>query len=118
MTENAWLLNVGAIAMVLVWIGFTLINGQFDPGLNTALALLVLAAAFGFAGISLSAGALRFVGYFVGVNALVSLATGLRHGVLPTGTPLVGYVFYLIAAATMFAGAVMMSGSTDDRASS
>ncbi|HVR32445.1 MAG TPA: hypothetical protein VMS74_07015 [Acidimicrobiia bacterium] len=101
------LLVIGAGVIVVNWLLLGLIAGEWNPGaLYIALALLVLLSAYDIGGVSVSAGAQRAIGLFMGLAAVVIVLGDIRFDGFPNDAlRVVAYLVFVIGAVMMFLGA-------------
>lgn len=106
--EAPGLLVVGAGVFAAGWVLLGIVAGKWNPGFFlVALVLMVLASAFGgIAGISLSNGTQRLIGYFMGLYVLATIISYIRYDTWPNETMAwVATIVFFLSGALMFAGA-------------
>lgn len=105
--EAPGLLVIGAGVIVANWVILGILAGEWNPGaLYIALSLLVLASAFGIAGIALGKGTQRAIGLFMGLAALVIVIADLRFNAFPEDAlRIIAYVVFIGGCVLMFIGA-------------
>lgn len=106
-TGSKGLLVIGAGVIVANWLLLGLIAGEWNPGaVYIALALLVLVSAYNIGGVSVSAGAQRAIGLFMGLAAAVIVLADIRFDGFPNDAlRVVAYLVFVIGAVMMFLGA-------------
>ena len=101
------LLVIGAGVIVAAWVLLGILAGEWNPGtIYVVLSLIVLLSAYNVAGVKVSAGTQRAIGYFMGLAALVIVITDLRYSAFPEDAlTIIAYVAFLAGCVLMFMGA-------------
>jgi hypothetical protein len=101
------LLVIGAGVIVAAWVLLGVLAGEWNPGtIYVVLSLIVLLSAYNVAGIKVSAGTQRAIGYFMGLAALVIVVTDLRYSAFPDDAlTIIAYVVFVAGCVLMFMGA-------------
>lgn len=104
---SSGLLMIGAGVVVAAWIVFALLLGEYTfSAFYVGLAAVVLFAILGIGGFSLSAGAQRGIGLFMGVVAIMIVLIDLRFGDFPDGfVDVLAYLAYIGGGILMLVGA-------------
>ena len=101
------LLVIGAGVIVVAWVLLGVLAGEWNPGtIYVVLSLIVLLSAYNVAGIKVSAGTQRAIGYFMGLAALVIVVTDLRYSAFPDDAlTIIAYFAFVAGCVLMFMGA-------------